>query len=107
MPRFFQEVALLQDSVSGIRTRKPHAKNATSNCGTLLESTFDPGTRGGRVQALSRPSQNPGQISFAPPSLYPFLPPSNQAVAGMNWRQEAPADFRATLMPPSDYKIRS
>ncbi|GFO14375.1 hypothetical protein PoB_004088000 [Plakobranchus ocellatus] len=41
------------------------------------------------------------QISFAPPS-----PPTNQAVAGMNWRQEAAADFRATLKTPAEYKIR-
>ncbi|GFO03235.1 hypothetical protein PoB_002974000 [Plakobranchus ocellatus] len=26
------------------------------------------------------------------------------AVAGMNWGQEVPADFRATLTPPTDYK---
>ncbi|GFO20994.1 hypothetical protein PoB_004749900 [Plakobranchus ocellatus] len=42
------------------------------------------------------------QISFAPPS-----PPSNQAVAGRNWRHEAAPDFRATLKPPAEYKIRS
>ncbi|GFN94150.1 hypothetical protein PoB_002065600 [Plakobranchus ocellatus] len=33
-----------------------------------------------------------------------FFLPQNQAVAGMNWRQEAPADFRATLMPPAEHK---
>ncbi|GFN86097.1 hypothetical protein PoB_001260300 [Plakobranchus ocellatus] len=41
------------------------------------------------------------QISFAPPS-----PPSNQAVAGRNWRHEAAAEFRATLKPPVENKIR-
>ncbi|GFO37222.1 hypothetical protein PoB_006372700 [Plakobranchus ocellatus] len=30
-----------------------------------------------------------------------------QTVAGMNWRQEAPADFRATLMLQTEHKIRS
>ncbi|GFN96122.1 hypothetical protein PoB_002262800 [Plakobranchus ocellatus] len=50
------------------------------------------------------------QVSFAPSSLQIlFLPPSNQAVAGMTWRQEAPPDFRETLtlMPPAEYKIHS
>ncbi|GFO08893.1 hypothetical protein PoB_003539800 [Plakobranchus ocellatus] len=28
-------------------------------------------------------------------------------VAGLNWRQEAPADFRATLMPSAEYKMQS
>ncbi|GFO33036.1 hypothetical protein PoB_005954100 [Plakobranchus ocellatus] len=43
------------------------------------------------------------RTSFAPPSLLP----SNQVVAGMNWRQEAPADFRANVKPPAEYKTHS
>ncbi|GFO09422.1 hypothetical protein PoB_003592700 [Plakobranchus ocellatus] len=50
-----------------------------------------------------RKTFNSHQTSFAPPSLLP----SNQVVAGMNWRQEAPADFRANVKPPAEYKIHS
>ncbi|GFO31771.1 hypothetical protein PoB_005827600 [Plakobranchus ocellatus] len=39
--------------------------------------------------------------------IYANVPDRLKAVVGMNWRQEAPADFRATLMPPAEYKIHS
>ncbi|GFN77404.1 hypothetical protein PoB_000391000 [Plakobranchus ocellatus] len=124
----FYDIALV---VFEPRSLRPRTRQVTVHAPPVLVSTFDPSTRGGRVQAQSRlrllltdklhrlerpndrryalvhgfPLTAPvvmdiPQISFAPPS-----PPTNQAVAGMNWRQEAAADFRATLKPPAEYKI--
>ncbi|GFN84774.1 hypothetical protein PoB_001128000 [Plakobranchus ocellatus] len=55
LPRFFKEAVLLQDSVSGIQTREPQIKNATSHLCTPFLSSSPPLTRV-PVTVESRPS---------------------------------------------------